>query len=232
MRIVCITDLHGDPAPLGRILADAGPADVVLLGGDITSFGTPNAAEFLVRQAQQHCPTVLAVAGNCDSPEIDERLASLGVSLFGRGVMHRQVGFYGASAMPPWTGTMYELSEDEIARALREGRDQLTQPRWEVVLSHTPPRDTLLDLTRRGDHVGSRAVRQFVEQVQPPLLLCGHIHEARGLDRLGATTLVNCGPAFDGQYAVADLDSEVRVTLREARSGDGSTARAKGPSRR
>ena len=128
MRMVCITDLHGAPQALDRILSDAGPADVVLLGGDITSFGTPNAAEFLVRRAMEHCPQVLAVAGNCDSAAIDERLASLGVSLFGRGVMLQGVGFYGVSAMPPWTGTMYELSEDEIAASLGAGRGQLT--RW------------------------------------------------------------------------------------------------------
>jgi Icc-related predicted phosphoesterase len=188
---------------------------LVLLGGDITSFGTPNAAEFLVQRAKQHGPQVLAVGGNCDSAAIDERLASLGVSLFGRGVMLQGVGFYGVSAMPPWTGTMYELSEDEIAQALRTGREQLTEPRLEIVLSHTPPRDTLLDRTHRREHVGSVAVRQFIEQVQPALVLCGHIHEARGIDRLGATTIVNCGPAFDGQYAVAEVNADVRVELRD-----------------
>ncbi len=217
MRLVCITDLHGDPGALDRILADAGPADVVLLGGDITSFGTPNAAEFLVRRVLEYCPQVGAVAGNCDSVAIDERLAALGVSLFRRGVMVRDVGLYGVSAMPPWTGTMYELSEDEIAAALEAGRGQLAQPQREVVLSHAPPRGTRLDRTRRGEHVGSVAVRQFIEQVQPALVLCGHIHEARGIDQLGATTIVNCGPAFDGQYAVAELDVDVRVALHEAR---------------
>ncbi|NLF70990.1 MAG: YfcE family phosphodiesterase [Candidatus Anammoximicrobium sp.] len=217
MRIVCLTDLHGDPAALDRILVDAGPADVVLLGGDITNFGTPNAAEFLVQRAQQHCPHVGAVAGNCDSQAIDERLAALGVSLSGRGVRHGQAGLYGASGMPPWTGTMYELSEDEIARTLWAGRGQLTPPAWEIVLCHVPPRGTRLDRTCRGEHVGSHAVRQFVEQAQPALLLCGHIHESRGTDRLGDTILVNCGRAFAGQYAVAELDSQVRVELREAR---------------
>ena len=216
MRVVCITDLHGALGALDGILSHAGPADVVLLGGDITSFGTPNAAEFLVQRARQHCPQVLTVGGNCDSAAIDERLASLGVSLFGRGVMLQGVGFYGVSAMPPWTGTMYELSEDEIAAALATGRGQLTQPRHEVVLSHTPPRGTLLDRTRRGEHVGSVAVRQFLDQVQPALVLCGHIHEARGTDRLGATTIVNCGAAFDGLYAVADVNAEIQVELIEA----------------
>jgi uncharacterized protein len=218
MRMVCITDLHGDPQALDRILADAGPSDVVLLGGDITSFGTPNTAEFLVRRAMESCLQVLAVAGNCDSAAIDERLASLGVSLFGRGVMLQGVGFYGVSAMPPWTGTMYELSEDEIAASLGAGRGQLTppQPEREVVLSHTPPRGTRLDRTRRGEHVGSVAVRQFIDLVQPALVLCGHIHEARGIDRLGATAIVNCGPAFDGQYVIAEIQADVQVELRDA----------------
>ena len=216
MRVVCITDLHGDARALDRILSHAGPADVVLLGGDITSFGTPNAAEFLVQRTRQHGPQVLAVAGNCDSAAIDERLASLGVSLFGRGVMLDGVGFYGVSAMPPWTGTMYELSEDEIAQALRAGRAQLIEPKLEIVLSHTPPRDTLLDCTRRREHVGSVAVRRFVEEFQPALVLCGHIHEGRGIDRLGATTIVNCGAAYDGLYAVAEVQADVEVELCDA----------------
>lgn len=214
MRVVCLTDLHGAPQALDRILSNAGAADVVLLGGDITSFGTPNTAEALLRQARQYGAPVLAVAGNCDSAAIDERLAELGSSLFGRGVMLQGVGFYGVSAMPPWTGTMYELNEEEIGAALWAGRGQLTQPRLEIVLSHTPPRDTRLDRTRRGQHVGSLAVRQFVDQVQPALLLCGHIHEARGIERLGGTTIVNCGAAYEGRYAVADVKADVRVELR------------------
>jgi hypothetical protein len=117
---------------------------------------------------------------------------------------------------------MYELSEDEIGAALRAGRGQLAQPQLEVVLSHTPPRGTQLDRTRRGEHVGSLAVRQFVEQVQPALLLCGHIHEARGIDRLDATTIVNCGPAYEGYYAVADVDADVQVELVHVRACAGS----------
>jgi Icc-related predicted phosphoesterase len=188
----------------------------VLLGGDLTDFGTPNVAQELVHCAQQHCDTVLAVAGNCDSKAIDDRLIELGVSLYGQGVVHKDVGFYGVSAMPPWMGTMYELSETEIAAALETGYDQLPSRRREVLLSHTPPRDTRLDLTRTGQHVGSTSVRQFVDQAGPALLVCGHIHEARGIDRLGATALVNCGPAYRGHYAVADVDDQVDVQLRTA----------------
>jgi Icc-related predicted phosphoesterase len=214
MRLLCITDLHGDASALDRIVAEAGAVDGVLLGGDITHFGTPNAAEDLVRRVQRCAPIVLAVAGNCDSQRIDERLAEMGVSLFGRGAVYQGVGFYGVSAMPPWLGNMYELTEAEIGAALQAGKQQLQNAAQEVVLSHPPPHGTLVDLTRRGEHVGSVSVRAFVEQVQPALVVCGHIHEARGLDTLGATTIVNCGPAYQGYYAIAEIGEAVRVDLR------------------
>ena len=45
MRLVCITDLHGRVDALERIVEDASAADVLLLGGDLTDFGTPNVAQ-------------------------------------------------------------------------------------------------------------------------------------------------------------------------------------------
>jgi Icc-related predicted phosphoesterase len=213
VRLLCITDLHGRQATLQEILDEAGTVDAVLLGGDLTDFETPNVAEGLVRLAQARCPAVFAVAGNCDSPEIDARLIDLGVSLFGRGTHCGELGLYGVSAMPPWTGSMYELTEQEIADALERGYQQIQTAAVRVMLSHTPPRDTLLDAVAGNRHVGSTSVRQAIGAQQPALVVCGHIHEARGVDRLAATTIVNCGPAYRGHYALADVDSRVDVQL-------------------
>jgi Icc-related predicted phosphoesterase len=216
MRLLCITDLHGRISALERIMEDAGDADVLLLGGDITDFGTPNVAGRLVRCAQRQCGTVFAVSGNCDSKAIDDRLIELGVCLHGRGLVHRDVGFYGVSAMPIWRGNMYELTEAEIATALCTGHGQLTSRGQDVLLSHTPPRDSQLDKTRTGQHVGSVSVAEFIERAGPALVVCGHIHESRGIDHIGPATIVNCGPAYLGYYAVAELDTEVTVQLRTA----------------
>jgi Icc-related predicted phosphoesterase len=46
--------------------------------------------------------------------------------------------------------------------------------------------------------VGSRAIRGFIERHQPPLVLCGHIHESprmtsRYRDEIGRTVVVNPG---------------------------------------
>jgi len=216
MRLLGITDLHGSREALARILAHAGPVDVILLGGDVTHFGSPADAEQLVELAKQSGATVLAVAGNCDSAEIDERLVRLGVSLAGRGVVLDALSLQGLSAIPPWISRMYQLTEEELAAALEAGYAQLPDVRHHAVLAHVPPHGLSVDRVFFGRHVGSRALRTFVEEKAPSLVVCGHIHEARGVVRVGPTTVVNCGHALRGQYALVDVHHEITVELRGA----------------
>lgn len=63
---------------------------------------------------------------------------------------------------------------------------------------HGPPQGTACDQVAPGVHVGSRAVRAFLERVQPSLSLHGHIHESPRVsgafaDRVGRTICVNPG---------------------------------------
>jgi Icc-related predicted phosphoesterase len=91
-----------------------------------------------------------------------------------------------------------------------------------VFLFHTPPHDTALDRAALDGktyehvaldlHVGSIAVRQFIEERQPLLTLHGHVHESARLTgewkiRLGRTVCIN--GAHDGpELALVRLDLE------------------------
>jgi uncharacterized protein len=219
MKLLCLGDLHGNGAALARILERAESADLMLLAGDLTNFGSPDEAEALVRQAGGLGSVVLAVAGNCDSAAIDRRLGELGVGLHGRGITHAGVGFHGLSAIPPWGPRMYQFAEDALAAVLGQGLAEIDGAARRVVLSHVPPHGGRLDRTLLGFHVGSHALRRFIDHARPQLLVCGHIHEARGVERLGATTVVNCGPARAGYHAVVELGNaadEIAVELRRA----------------
>ncbi len=216
MKLLGITDLHGHTDALARILEHVGPVDAVLLGGDITHFGSPIDAERLVRRAQQSVPLVLAVAGNCDSQAVDRRLEELGVSLAGRGLIRDGVGLHGLSGIPPWKPGMYQFPENQLAEQLLAGAAQITSATYHVVLSHVPPRSTPLDRTLFGCQVGSTALREFIEQRQPHVVICGHIHEGRGQHRLGATTVVNCGYGGAGHYALAELGESCTISLGRA----------------
>jgi len=64
----------------------------------------------------------------------------------------------------------------------------------------------------RGRHVGSKALRAFIEQHAPPLTLHGHIHESPEMSglyavRLGATWSINPGHHPKRFQAVA-LDTD------------------------
>lgn len=217
MRLVAITDLHGREEALQAILSDAGNTDIVLLGGDITNFGSPVDADRMIQTAKENAATVLAVAGNCDSAEIDRRLDELGVGLHGRGRICENVGIHGLSAIPPWKRGMYQLSEETLSAALESGYASIRDARQRVLLAHVPPRGTRLDRTYFWTHAGSATVRSFIERVQPALVFCGHIHEGRGIEKLGSTTICNCGFGAHGEYAVADVTADAtQVSLRSA----------------
>ncbi|MBN2581184.1 MAG: metallophosphoesterase family protein [Pirellulales bacterium] len=213
IKLLCISDIHGNEKVLEVILRTAGKSDAVLLGGDLTHFGCPDDAERIVRLVQNFNPNVYAVAGNCDSKAIERRLNELGVGIGGKGRLLGALGIHGLSGAPPWQPTMYEFSEAELGRFLEAGAQALNAAKLYVVLSHPPPRGCLLDRTFLWKHVGSTALRDFVAARQPELVVCGHIHESRGVEQLGRTTVVNCGPATRGYYALAEVDREVRVAL-------------------
>jgi uncharacterized protein len=214
MKILCITDIHNHIESFQHILKDAGPVDVVLLGGDLTNFGAPNDAEHIIHIGQSKKVPILAVAGNCDSAQIDQRLLELGVSVAGRGMIIDNVGIQGLSASPPWLQKMYTLTEKELAEQLQAGYVQVQNASRHLILAHVPPHGILLDRTHFFLHAGSSALREFVDKTQPALVVCGHIHEARGVDKLGISTVVNCGPAGKGFYVIVDLTDQVVVDLR------------------
>ena len=215
MRLLCISDIHSHRQNFEKILQREPEPDLLLIGGDFTNFGPPQEAESLLDLAMLYCPRVLAVAGNCDSSDIDAMLHRREVGLHAHGKEMNGTGFFGLSAMPPWRGDMYEFSEKQLDFFLSQGYDRVkSSSRW-IMVSHPPPHNTKVDHNNAGQHVGSTAVRQWMDKVKPVLVVCGHIHEARGVDEIGPTKIVNCGPAKNGYYAVAELAENVAIELKQ-----------------
>ena len=90
----------------------------------------------------------------------------------------------------------YLDSLPSIAQELR--RLPLVDPAHTVAVIHAPPFNTRCDVLYDGRHIGSKAVRLWIEKQQPLLTLHGHIHESPKLsgaffDRIGSTTVLNPG---------------------------------------
>lgn len=76
-----------------------------------------------------------------------------------------------------------------------------------ILIMHSPPYDTTLDRLYDGTSVGSRAIRDFIEDQQPHLTLHGHIHESPTVSgtywqKIGKTLSINPGQTSQRLSAV------------------------------
>ena len=216
MRIIGITDVHGDTRHAGRLAQLEPPADVLLVAGDITHFGGDDDTATVLSSLRPLARRQFAVLGNCDYPEAGANLSDAGVNLDRRNMRLDAVCFVGIGGSLPCPGkTPNEYTEAELRSHLEEAVVGCVPGDSIVLVSHQPPYGTSADLIANGNHVGSRSVRSFIEHHRPLVCLCGHIHEGRGLDSIGDTRIINPGPLRDGWYAVIDLEGgEVRADLR------------------
>ena len=210
------SDFHGsvEAARKADLKAKSIGATIIVVGGDITHFGSVKDAEVILSPLIASGIPTLYVPGNCDSPELAKTQIAGAVYLHGTCVSQMGVSFLGLGGAPasPFH-TLFELSESEIMRILKDAVGQCSRNRQFVVVSHATPKDTRVDSTFSGIHAGSISLRRFIEENKPKAVFCGHIHEARAIDYIGETVVVNPGPARHGNCAIADLNDKVEITL-------------------
>ena len=167
------------------------------------------------RTASNGASSVFVMAGNDDPWFVDDLLAASDALVFCDDRIVR-VGPYemlsSSYANPtPWNSPR-ELDEDALYERLKARADELEDPQRAIFNLHVPPYGSMLDqapdlkpdLTPRYSGgqpvmkpVGSRAVRQLIEEVQPLLALHGHIHESKGETRIGRTLALNSGSEYN-----------------------------------
>lgn len=125
-----------------------------------------------------------------------------------------------------------QLFTEEIRSAERESGTimedleklkKLSNPKNTVYVVHAPPFNTKLDIITTGAHVGSKAIKEFIEKEQPLLTLHGHIHESPKMsgswkDGIGKTTCINVGSSYPEDRlncAIVQLDDLENIKYHE-----------------
>jgi hypothetical protein len=225
MHIIAFGDIHM-AASACRKIPDIHQADLILLTGDLTNFGSLREAQQVLDEIMGINPNVLAQLGNLDRPEINGFLDHLGINLHGHGRLIQGrlciVGIGGSNPTP--FGTPTEFSEEELlhigTEAYQQGLDAIAMiengggSKVPVLLvSHAPPVNTRVDRIFNGRHVGSAAIRRIIETYQPDLCVTGHIHEAKGSDMIGPTTVLNPGTLRSGGWIEIRLNHSTLHTI-------------------
>lgn len=206
MKIFQVSDIHGSLEAAKRIPGRAGElgADLIVIAGDITHFGGILHAQRILKEVSRAGIPIFFVSGNCDSRELlTWSPEDIGVvNLHGRVREFSGYVFAGLGGGSGKFGTLTELEEGEFEKVLRE---YAAEPSKLILVSHSPPYGTKADYTG-VKHIGSTAVRRFVEARKPLLVCVGHAHEGRSITRLGDTVIVNAGPAKNGFCAMVKLE--------------------------
>ena len=179
---------------------------MILIAGDITDFGPDEYAKKLLNMFKT---PIMAIPGNCDPKTILKVLDnSKAVNLHNTSERIGNITFIGLGGSNPTPfDTPFELQEDEIESNLEKMITETENDQDSntiVLLTHAPPYGTVDEIPI--GHVGSTAIEKFVGRVN--LIVCGHIHEARGVMKVGKTVVVNPGMVSEGNGAVITITGE------------------------
>jgi Icc-related predicted phosphoesterase len=165
--------------------------------------------------------------GNDDFFEIDDVIESSPCVTFGEGKLLDLDGFHlvsmGWTNPTPWD-TFREAPEEELAQKIEAVASRVPDMERAIFNFHAPPYGTgldeapALDSSLRPVHggavmkpVGSTAVRDAILRYQPMLSVHGHIHESRGVKKMGRTLAINPGSVYgDGVLQGALLELNVK----------------------
>jgi Icc-related predicted phosphoesterase len=163
MKLLCLSDIHGEAAGLENLLGRDPGVDVIVIVGDITHLGDYAEAEAVLGPLLGSGVRMVAVGGNMDREGVRRYLRDKGIDIHARGVILDGVGFMGlGGGTPSPFRTPWELDPLEAARCLAAGFAQIASASCKVLVSHAPPHATEIDRSFTRMHVGSVPVREFL----------------------------------------------------------------------
>ncbi len=196
MRLVIVSDTHGDHDQLGVL-----EGDVLIHCGDGCE-GRGRSDEAVTRLdawfARQRFRHVLCVAGNHDLA-IETRVRE-GRPVFRHARLLHDEGFtidgfefYGSPWVPELSGMAFYADDRQLQR-----RWAAIPQRLDVLITHTPP-EGVLDQSSSGARIGCPRLRAALGARSVGLHCFGHVHHDAGIHEEGGTTFVNAAQRVRGQ---------------------------------
>lgn len=192
MRFLVMGDIHGRMSEF----VDYNEIDAVLIAGDFTN-GENN--EFVTEVLDALPVSVFAVPGNMERKGAIDILDQRGVNVHLNPMKFKDLTIFGYGGSNPTPfGTPFEIEDEKIGEELSQfgGAD--------IGLFHAPPYGYFDKID--GYSVGSKAIRKWIGEHKPLFAVCAHIHEHKGVAKMGETILVKVGMACKGEAALVEID--------------------------
>lgn len=190
MKILALSDIHGDKglAKEMAVLGEKEQVDLVILAGDLV--GHEGGVEGLVGPFKKKGLEVAVIPGNHEGmAEIGFLVDKYGAkNLHGYVLRKGDVGIFGCGYGDVGPHT---LSNKDTFNTLRNTHNQLRDMKKKIMVTHVQPDKSIIGL---GVFPGNSGVRKAIEEFQPDVHICGHIHETHGIEEvIGKTRVINVG---------------------------------------
>lgn len=192
LKILAASDIHGD-IKLAETLAKKAEkenVDLVVLCGDLTY--AESSTKGIIGPFVKKNKKVLLIPGNHETVATADFLATMynATNLHGYSVKIKDVGFFGCGSANIGA---FQLNETEIFDTLKKGFNYVKDTKKKIMITHVHPSNSLIE---RFTPIfpGSKGVEKAIKEMKPDLVLCGHVHEAEGIeDMIGNTKVINVG---------------------------------------
>jgi len=198
MKFCLASDLHGNIKTTTYLVNTSHilKCNTIILAGDITAWGDMTSIFPIFNELNKFEGQVISVLGNSDyenEMDIVKDFSNIKI-LHGNSLTLEHIKIIGVSGIPDTTehGSFFSLPESKILKLLKTALNETQTEKFLLSISHVPPLG-ILDYTRFGTHAGSKAIRTFIENFNPDVHVCGHIHENPGILKFMKTTIVNPG---------------------------------------
>jgi Icc-related predicted phosphoesterase len=210
VRIVCISDTHGQHAKL-RVP----DGDILIHAGDFAAFGdTPieiiDFNQWLGTLPHRH---KVVIAGNHDwmferHPGAARELLTNAIYLENSGTELAGLKVWGSPVQPEFNNWAFNVARGAAIRRYW----QMIPASTDVLITHGPPYGVLDTAHPTTDHLGCEELAEAVQHVRPRLHVFGHIHGGQGQQNSDGTLYVNASvvnEAYQLVYAPQVIEIEV-----------------------
>jgi putative phosphoesterase len=191
MKILAFVDTHGSMSALKKIADTAKKEDVdyLVCAGDHTIFGDSHS--HIIKKMDAIGKPVLIIHGNHESKADLKMLCDRSKNVK---FMHKKTLEHGDYVFMAYGGGGFSSEDQDFEEWAKKTFESLKPGKKIILITHGPPYGTKLDLII-DEYAGCKSITEFVKKAKPVLLVCGHLHENRGVEeKMGNTLAVNPGP--------------------------------------
>jgi hypothetical protein len=220
-KILAISDIHGQENENLYNYLKNNDIDLVLILGDITDFGPLEFVSTFINKVSDCGVEVMAIPGNCDPNGICNAIDDVSFCLHNNVVVYEDVILfgYGGSNETPFN-TPGEVKDSQIYEDVYDllaNYDYVKNKdtsKIKILVTHAPPFNTDADKIEDGAHVGSEGILKSIHEFKPDINLCGHIHEAKSISKIGnGTDVANPGMLKDNGAVLIDIKNASNYDL-------------------